>query len=461
MNSLTRIMSYDKTKIENQENCNCEECVGINDISEKKEIVGNFRFADDFLRKIENYRMMCKEKKLLTIINLKYWYKDKKTKTFIWKVLHIHDDKYDYSNTVYIKAREDVEVICKVKGHKPFPITPDNHLRGRGCRLCAIEKRANNQRMTLEEFIKQSNIVHNYKYDYSKVNYINMNTNVIITCPIHGDFPQEPRYHLEGHGCKLCAIEKRANELRMTLEEFIEYSNEVHGIGTYDYSKVNYVNMHTEVIIICPKHGNFPQTPSNHLNGQGCYLCGLGKRANNRKLTTAEFIEKANKVQGIGRYDYSKVDYVDAQTEVIIICPNHEIPYEFPQTPNNHLSGHGCSLCNESLGAKKIRLFLVNNNIEFEREKRFNDCKDKRTLPFDFYLPFYNLCIEYDGKQHFEPYSFKSKNESEIKKLKKFETIQKHDQIKNNYCKEKGINLLRIKYDENVEEKLTDYFQNL
>ena len=159
MNSLTRIMSYDKTKIENQENCNCEECVGINDISEKKEIVGNFRFADDFLRKIENYRMMCKEKELLTIINLKYWYKDKKTKTFIWKVLHIHDDKYDYSNTVYIKAREDVEVICKVKGHKPFPITPDNHLRGRGCRLCAIEKRANNQRMTLEEFIKQSNIV--------------------------------------------------------------------------------------------------------------------------------------------------------------------------------------------------------------------------------------------------------------------------------------------------------------
>ena len=190
----------------------------------------------------------------------------------------------------------------------------------------------------------------------------------------------------------------------MTLEEFIEYSNEVHGIGTYDYSKVNYVNMHTEVIIICPKHGNFPQTPSNHLNGQGCYLCGLGKRANNRKLTTAEFIEKANKVQGIGRYDYSKVDYVDAQTEVIIICPNHEIPYEFPQTPNNHLSGHGCSKCkNNYKGEIAIENYLTRNNIKFEAQKRFKDCKDKRPLPFDFYLPYYNLCIEFDGEGHFKP----------------------------------------------------------
>ena len=94
-----------------------------------------------------------------------------------------------------------------------------------------------------------------------------------------------------------------------------------------------------------------------------------------------------------------------------------------------------------------------------KHKKRFKDCKDLNALPFDFYLPYYNLCIEHDGIQHFKPTKRSNKITNEEAK-ENFKYIQNHDQIKNNYCKEKGINLLRIKYDENVEEKLTEYFQN-
>ena len=380
MNLLNRVMSYDKTKV-NQENCNCEECIGITNTFEKKEIIGNFRYVDDFLRKIENYRMMYREKELLAIINLKYWYKDKKTKIFIWKALHVHGDKYDYSNVIYVKSDINVEIICKVKGHKPFP--------------------------------------------------------------------QKPRSHLKGHGCKLCGFEKLANERKITFEEFIERANKIHGEGRYNYSKVNYINYDTEVIIICPKHGDFKQTPNSHLHGHGCQTCAREYTGLCNKSNLEEFKKNGNIVHGEGTYNYSKVNYINNQTEVIIICQKHG---PFPQTPANHLKGEGCPSCRESKGEMKIRIFLTNNNIQFEREKRFEDCRHKKPLPFDFYLPQYNLCIEFDGQLHYMSVKYFGGDE-------KLNERKDNDLIKSNYCKEKGINLLRIRYDENVEEKLTEYFQ--
>ena len=386
MNLLNRMMSYDKTKNENQENCNCAECLGNAEISEKTEIIGNFEYADDFLIKVENYRMMCREHKILNTINTEYWYKDVKTKWFIFRALWIHGNKYDYHKTKYIKYKEKVEIICRVKGHNSFPQTPSDHL--------------------------------------------------------------------DGHGCSECGGSKK-----MTKEEFIEKANKVHGVGRYDYSEVDYKGSKIDVWIICHEHDEpyrFPQTPNEHLQGNGCPIC-----AGNKKLTLKEFIEKSNKIHGIGRYDYSKVNYINNRTEVVIICPNHDEPYEFPQKPTDHLSGKGCSLCCEkSKGEIKIRLFLTNHNIQFEREKRFKDCRDKYPLPFDFYISQYNICIEFDGIQHFNPSSFVYGNTSEKEKLENFEYIQRHDRIKNEYCKKNGITLLRFNNLKTVEQELTEYFQN-
>ena len=237
----------------------------------------------------------------------------------------------------------------------------------------------------------------------------------------------------------------------MSLEEFVERARIIHD-DEYDYSEVVYKNNKTKVCIICHKHNKpfkFWQNPNSHLRGDGCPKC-----YGNLKLTLEEFIERANKIHG-NKYDYSKSKYINSQTLIEIICLEHG---SFWQTPHAHLSNQGCPICGESQGEKKIRIFLTKNDIKFEQEKQFNGCKNVRPLLFDFYLPQCNLCIEYDGKQHFIPHDFNSK-ESDEKKLENLKLVQLRDQIKNDYCEQKGINLLRIKYDENVEEKLTEYFK--
>ena len=129
---------------------------------------------------------------------------------------------------------------------------------------------------------------------------------------------------------------------KLTTEEFIEKAKRVHG-EEYDYSRVNYKNTKEKVIILCKKHGEFLQSPRDHLNGHGCTKCS----GNKRRLTTGEFIKKAIKIHG-DKYDYSKVNYKNADSKIKIICKKHG---EFLQTPHSHLYGNGCIKCG---GSKKL-----------------------------------------------------------------------------------------------------------
>ena len=171
-------------------------------------------------------------------------------------------------------------------------------------------------------------------------------------------------------------------------------------------------------------------------------------------MTLEEFIEEANKIHGEGTYDYSKVDYKNYKTEVIITCPKHG---DFPQTPASHLRGCGCRKCNKNIGENAIRNFLIENKIEFEEQKKFDGCKYKQLLKFDFYLPQHNLCIESDGIPHFEKVNWTGKmTDEEMEGNLKLNQLR--DQIKNNYCKTNGINLLRVNNLKAIEE-LSKYFQ--
>ena len=250
------------------------------------------------------------------------------------------------------------------------------------------------KKKTTEEFIKESKKVHGDKYDYSKVNYINWRTKICIICPIHGEFWQEPSNHLRGRGCPKCA----KSGLRLSKDEFIEKAKKIHG-DKYDYSKVNYVNNHTKVCIICPVHGEFWQLPMVHLRkGKGkCLKCSYETRNTYKRLSKDEFIEKAKQIHG-DKYDYSKVEYVNTNTKVCIICHKHG---EFWQTPNQHLSKHGCRKCRQSKMEVEISKLLVENKINFIPEcgsSKFNWLKNYK---YDFYLPDYNVAIECQGLQHF------------------------------------------------------------
>jgi hypothetical protein len=195
-----------------------------------------------------------------------------------------------------------------------------------------IEYRKNN-------FIKKSNIKHNNKYDYSLVDYKNMNTIVKIICPIHGEFEQQCNSHQRGSGCPYCSNNKKSNN-----DEFIKKSNIKH-INKYDYSLVDYKNNRTKVKLICKEHGVFEQIPENHLNGHGCPKCsGFIKNDNNM------VVKKCIKKHG-DKYDYSLVEYTKAHNKIKIICPIHGI---FERVARDHyLYGMGCHICDKIKRNKK------------------------------------------------------------------------------------------------------------
>ena len=180
---------------------------------------------------------------------------------FIAKAKEVHGDKYDYSKVKYINSKTKICIVCPKHGE--FWQFPSRHLKQYGCKICSYE----NSTKTLESFIEQARKIHGDKYDYSKIKYVNYYTKICIVCPIHGEFWQTPKNHLDGKSCSLCAKNKKK-----TTETFIEKAMKMHG-DKYDYSKVEYVNNHTKVCIICREHGEFWQNPQNHLLGSNCPIC--------------------------------------------------------------------------------------------------------------------------------------------------------------------------------------------
>ena len=290
------------------------------------------------------------------------------------------------------------------------------------------------RRLTSEEFIERANIIHKNKYDYSLVNYVNARTKVKIICKIHGVFEQEPSCHLKGQGCSLCAKEN----ITYSKEQFIKKAKEKYG-NEYDYSLVEYVNSKTKIKI---KHNTcgtiFEQLPSEHLRGRKCFNC-YGKFS-----STEDFIKKANIIHK-NKYDYSLVNYVNNHSKVKIICPIHGM---FEQIPNSHLIGKGCPVCKNSKGELEIENYLKEKKIVFEHPKKFSDLKDKKLLSYDFYIPDYNLLIEYNGEQH---YKWKKGLQSS---LHDFHRQLHHDWLKRRYARKNGFRLLIISYKNNILEKL-------
>ena len=301
------------------------------------------------------------------------------------------------------------------------------------------------KKLTTKEFINRARRIHNFKYDYNKVIYVNAHENITIICPVHGEFLQRPNGHLNGKGCLECSGKKQ-----LTTEKFVKKAQLVHG-NKYDYSKVIYINAHIEVTIICPVHGEFLQSPNAHLDQkQGCPKCGNIAKGLKHRNTTDFFIETAKKVHD-NRYDYSGVIYIKNRIEVAIICSVHG---EFLQKPHSHLRGSGCPVCQKSKGEIKISKILDNKNIKYIKQKRFKDCinpKTKYPLPYDFYLPQQNTLIEFNGQQHYINNGHWHTNKYT------FADQQYRDSLKQQYALYNGYKYLIIKYnDKNIEEKLNN-----
>lgn len=322
---------------------------------------------------------------------------------FITKAVLIHGYKYDYSKVEYISTKDKICVICKI--HGDFLQAPCQHLRGSGCPACSKLNASSIIRLTKEEFIMKSKISHGINmYDYSKVEYKDLKTKIYIICKIHGSFYQRPSDHLLGCGCPKCALDKK----RLSTEEFIKRAIAIHGKDKYDYSNIKYVDSSTKICFTCKLHGNFYQKPINHLKGYGCPTCTKISITERSTSTKQKFIERAIKIHGEGKYDYSKVKYINNHVKICIICKIHG---EFYQKPNNHLSGHGCENCTIiSSGEKFIKKWLVSNNVEYKQQQTYSNLRgfnNKKLLKFDFYVPIKNLLVEFDGSSIIDQYNLK------------------------------------------------------
>lgn len=356
-----------------------------------------------------------------------------------------YQGRLDFSETVFINTLIPITYRCIIHGYKTanvYNLLSDTATTG--CKECAVENRT----MGLEEFIKRAKEIHSDKYDYFKTIYVNSFTKVEIFCKECQEyFWQTPIAHVNmKRGCPKCS-----GYYQKTPEEYKEYFENLLG-HKFDFSLAQFNGRKTDIEIICKKCGSHFWKSSENL------LEAVRHRKNHEPLCpycespvnnwdTESFVEWMKSIWG-DKYDYSKVVYVNAKTKIELICPEHGSFLKIPNDIVCHSYQENiCPRCNISEGEIKTETFLKENGIEYDPQKVFEDLriinpliKVPHPLKFDFYLNKYNLCIEYQGPQHYMPIE-KFGGEEAFKKQ------QERDEEKRKYCRLNEISLLEIKYD--------------
>ena len=313
----------------------------------------------------------------------------------------------------YVNSKQKLEYICP-NGHKN-EITWSHFQQGTGCSYCS-----KNAKLTIEQvreaFEKEGYIL------LSK-DYINSNTKLEYLCPNGHKHEITWSMFKSGERCPYCR-----NKIKHNYEEIKEaFENE-----GYELLSKEYINAKEKLKYKCNKNHIHEISWNDFQQGNRCPYC-----SDKIKLT----IEQAREASEKEGYILLEEEYINSNTKMRYMCPNgheHEITW------NDFRSGYRCPFCKEYKGEKVIRLLLEELNIEYKTQYKFKDCKYKNVLKFDFYLPKYNMCIEYDGEGHYQAINWGSKGEDFAKR--RLKSCQIRDGIKTQYCKDNNIILLRIPY---------------
>lgn len=336
----------------------------------------------------------------------------------------------------YINSKTPILYRCKIDGHE-WTTVPTNVLRGSGCPKCS-----GNIKKTHEQYVEELATKNPTVEVIGR--YIDAKTKITYRCLIHDvywdAFPYAP---LRGHGCPMCHSEKIR---RFKMKSHEQYVEELKNANSNIVAIEEYKGIDTPILHKCLKHNvTWRANPWNVLVGSGCCECIAEKARNMFAKTHEQYVEE---LCNINKNIVVLERYINNNTPLLhkcLVCGN-----EWNTKPMNTLSGCGCPKCNKSRGEREVSFWLENRNIDYIFQKIFEDCKDKSFLPFDFYLPDYNVCIEYNGKQHYELIEYFGGEE-------KFKLQQKHDNIKREYCKNNNIRLLEIPYFKNIEEELNNF----
>jgi hypothetical protein len=357
----------------------------------------------------------------------------KTTEEFIEEARKIHGDKYDYFQSIYVKSREKVIIICDV--HGKFEMMPNAHIDGKqGCIKCGRIQAGLKSRKTTEYFIEEARRIHGDKYDYSRVLYEKSNKKVTIICNCNYIFEITPNAHIgkQKQGCSKCG-----GCHKPTTEEFIENAKMMHG-NTYDYSKAVYEKQKGKIIIICETHGEFIVSGLHHIHS----LAGCQKCSNHYKPTTEEFIKKAKLTHG-EKYDYCKVEYVACMKKVIIICNDHG---EFEQNPVDHLRNCGCPRCccyqYSKIGIRWLNFMSKFYDINIQHGENSGEYKIPNTrYKADGYCENLRIIYEFHGDYwHGNPEIYEPNDKTYFNKT--FGELYKKTMLKENKIRELGFKLV-------------------
>lgn len=336
----------------------------------------------------------------------------------------------------YIDTRTLTSFYCS-KHDYTWETTPDSVLHGHYCKYCGYKKNALSRTKTQEQ----------YEKDVAKINpnikvigkYINNNIEILHQCLIDNYiWNVKPANILSGKGCPMCS-----GHITLTHDEYVDKLFQCNPkLEVID----EYVNASTPILHRCRIHDIiFKPYPYTVLKGSGCYYCGIEKQTQTSRKTHEQYVEDLFKINP----DIEVIgEYINSSTPILHQCKLDG--YQWLAKPANILIGKGCPMCNETNGERQIRQWCEANNIEYIFQKRFDDCRDNKPLPFDFYLPKQNTCIEYDGLQHFQSIEYFGGEEH-------FKMCQRHDKIKNEYCQNNNIELIRITYKDNINDTLNNY----
>ena len=279
-------------------------------------------------------------------------------------------------------------------------------------------------KISLEEIISRINNYHGDKYNYPfiKDEYLNSHSYITIICnKCEHIFKQQVYSHVnEKNGCPKCV-----GVLKLTTEQILIRFREIHK-DKYEYPKIfkEHENIKSKITVVCKKCSDVFKVSVNHhmYSKSGCRNCH-----HNKPNTINRILEKSIKVHGENRYSYPYInnEKIGSYDKITIFC--NRCKQTFKQRVYSHiLIGNGCPKCNKSKAEQSIHNYLLMNKVNFIPQYKFENCKNIRQLPFDFYLPDYNTCIEYDGELHFNKRRDDELDNLKCRKLK--------DDIKTNFC---------------------------
>lgn len=316
---------------------------------------------------------------------------------FFEKSKKAHNDKFDYSKTIYINTTSYIIVICN-SCNQEINVNPSKHIKYGKCKICELTK----------EFIKKSKIKFGNKFNYSKTILLENKKITLICNDCNEEIYTKSYHHLKRlQGCRNCYNKNRI----VTFDIFLKKAENIHG-KKYNYSEVNYINTEAPIKVICNDCGKitFP-SPYSHLTTSGCHNCYIKTIT----ITKKQFIKKS-KEKYKKAFGYNKVVIENLESIVKIYC--RKCKKHFDQNARTHLRGtYGCPRCAKvGLSSKAENEWLDGLNIPI-KNRQINILIDKKRYVVDAYDPITNTIYEFNGSfWHGDP---KHYNKNDINKSNK------------------------------------------